>query len=411
MTIYGQVVVGPPGCGKTTYCQGMQEYLRLLGRNAWVINLDPANEVPASLPSRSPRSRSHDDDHQQDESDSDDDQHTTLPYDALLDVCESVVNLSSVMKKLGLGPNGGLIYCMEYLEAHADEVVDVLTQRIREKGDEDNNSVYLLIDLPGQVELYTHGTAVPRLLHKLIKAIDLRLVAVQLIDAHYCTEPSNFLSATLLATNIMLRLELPAVCVLSKVDLLVNYGPLPFNLEFFTECQDLERLVPYLTQQHIGDSTDDDDGIDDELDISGDGLGVHETTFADDPEYQKARRITRSSPFFRKHERLHQRIAETVEDFSLLSFLPLDIQDAESVGRVVARIDKANGYVFVASSKQNKTSNNNSRKTTMTPTTEDLFQCAIQSETSMYESIADVQERIVTAREHHQMEKRQGGKK
>ena len=47
MVLYGQVVAGPPGSGKTTYCTGMQEYLRLLGRNAWCINLDPANEVPS----------------------------------------------------------------------------------------------------------------------------------------------------------------------------------------------------------------------------------------------------------------------------------------------------------------------------------------------------------------------------
>jgi len=28
MVLYGQVVAGPPGSGKTTYCTGMQEYLR-----------------------------------------------------------------------------------------------------------------------------------------------------------------------------------------------------------------------------------------------------------------------------------------------------------------------------------------------------------------------------------------------
>eukprot|EP00529_Nitzschia_sp_RCC80_P038123 CAMPEP_0113509392 /NCGR_PEP_ID=MMETSP0014_2-20120614/37554_1 /TAXON_ID=2857 /ORGANISM="Nitzschia sp." /LENGTH=75 /DNA_ID=CAMNT_0000405225 /DNA_START=279 /DNA_END=502 /DNA_ORIENTATION=- /assembly_acc=CAM_ASM_000159 len=73
----------------------------------------------------------------------------------------------------------------------------------------------------------------------------------------------------------MLRLELPAVCVLSKVDLLVNYGPLPFNLEFFTECSDLERLVPYLNQRDDYYDDNDDNGNDngndndnDEVDIS-----------------------------------------------------------------------------------------------------------------------------------------------
>ena len=114
--LYGQVVAGPPGSGKTTYCTGMQDYLRLLGRDAWVINLDPANEVP-----KKPLVEK--------EGEESGEEHSALPYESLLDVCDSVVNLSSVMKQLGLGPNGGLVYCMEYLEAHVDEVV----RGIREK--------------------------------------------------------------------------------------------------------------------------------------------------------------------------------------------------------------------------------------------------------------------------------------
>ena len=27
------------------------------------------------------------------------------------------------MDQLGLGPNGGLVYCMEYLEAHVEEII------------------------------------------------------------------------------------------------------------------------------------------------------------------------------------------------------------------------------------------------------------------------------------------------
>lgn len=43
MVRFGQVVVGPPGSGKTTYCNGMFQYLKAIGRDAAVINLDPAN--------------------------------------------------------------------------------------------------------------------------------------------------------------------------------------------------------------------------------------------------------------------------------------------------------------------------------------------------------------------------------
>ena len=353
--LYGQVVAGPPGSGKTTYCTGMQEYLRLLGREAFVINLDPANEHPKKLNNE----------------DSDEENNNSLPYDTLLDVCDSVVNLSSVMRQLGLGPNGGLVYCMEYLEAHVDELVEMIRERAAEHA-----NPYLLFDLPGQVELYSHTTAVPRLLEKLVKVLDLRLVAIQLIDSHYCTEPANFLSAALLGTTTMLRLELPTVSVLSKIDLLANYGPLPFSLEYFTECYELERLLPYLQNQ---------DGIQE------DEIGTHdEFTYADDADYQQARRRTRSSPFFRKHEKLHRVLAEVVDEFGLLSFLPLDISDAQSVGRVLAKIDKCNGYIFLDNGKSSNT--------------QDLFQCAVQSDhTSNYEAIADIEEKLAASRESNQL--------
>lgn len=43
MVRFGQVVVGPPGSGKTTYCLGMSQYLKAIGRDVAVVNLDPAN--------------------------------------------------------------------------------------------------------------------------------------------------------------------------------------------------------------------------------------------------------------------------------------------------------------------------------------------------------------------------------
>ncbi len=71
---FGQLVIGPPGAGKTTYCNGMQQYLRLLGRRVAVVNLDPANDV--------------------------------LPYECAVDV-RDLVSLEEVQEETGLGPNGG----------------------------------------------------------------------------------------------------------------------------------------------------------------------------------------------------------------------------------------------------------------------------------------------------------------
>ena len=41
---YGQVVLGPPGSGKTTYCCTLQNYFGIIGRDCIVVNLDPAND-------------------------------------------------------------------------------------------------------------------------------------------------------------------------------------------------------------------------------------------------------------------------------------------------------------------------------------------------------------------------------
>jgi GPN-loop GTPase len=44
MVLFGQIVVGPAGCGKTTYCMGMQMFVEAVGRSCKVVNLDFAND-------------------------------------------------------------------------------------------------------------------------------------------------------------------------------------------------------------------------------------------------------------------------------------------------------------------------------------------------------------------------------
>ena len=410
MPIYGQIVVGPPGSGKTTYCNGMQQYLRLVGRDdTLVVNLDPANESTASSPgpdgagsgeeekaSNEGSGRAISDDNDANNGDGNDqEQEVALPYDTLLDVCEEVVNLSSVMDELGLGPNGGLMYCMEYIEHHLDHVVQLIQSRVQP-------TTYLLIDLPGQVELYTHCTCVQNILTRLTKDLDLRLCMVNLIDAHYCADASKFISAALLSTTAMLRLELPAVNVLSKIDMISQYGELPYNLDYFTECHELERLVPFL--DGVGGIASGGSGGDGS-DNQGDG-DFDVPSWYDDPEYVRARSKTRRSRFFRKRKRMHELLSEVVDDYGLLHYVPLDITDAASVGRVVAQVDRANGYVFVSSSTSNSSgggggSGDNGSGSTSSPGQQDevtnMFQCAIQAEGVGwgYEQLADVQEKFM----------------
>ncbi|XP_009819326.2 GPN-loop GTPase 2 [Gavia stellata] len=254
---FGQVVIGPPGSGKTTYCHGMQEFMGRIGRKVTVVNLDPANEV--------------------------------MPYQCAVDIAE-LITLPDAMENLKLGPNGGLIYCMEYLEANFDWLQEKLAAF---------RGHYYLFDCPGQVELYTHHDALKNVFAQLAKW-NFRLAAVHLVDSHYCTDPGKFISVLCTSLSTMLHVELPHVNVLSKMDLIEQYGKLAFNLDYYTEVLDLSYLVDHLA----------------------------------------------SDPFFRNYRRLNEKLVEVIEDYSLVSFVPLNIQDKESMRQVMQAVDKANGYSF-----------------------------------------------------------------
>ncbi|CAO2830641.1 unnamed protein product [Amaranthus hypochondriacus] len=257
--VFGQIVIGPPGSGKTTYCNGMSQFLSLIGRKVAIINLDPANDA--------------------------------LPYDCAINI-EDLIKLSDVMNEHSLGPNGGLVYCMDYLEKNIDWLESKLKLLLKDH--------YLLFDFPGQVELFFLHSNAKKFIMELIKKLDLRLTAVHLVDAHLCSDPGKYVSALLLSLSTMLHLELPHVNVLSKIDMIESYGTLDFNLDFYTDVQNLSYLQNCLDQ---------------------------------DPSASKYRKLTKE-------------LCEVIEDFSLVDFTTLDIQDKESVGNLVKLIDKTNGYIF-----------------------------------------------------------------
>lgn len=54
----------------------------------------------------------------------------------------------------------------------------------------------------------------------------MQLVAVHLVDSHYCSDPGKFISVLLTSLSTMVQVELPHVNILSKVDLMEQYGKL-----------------------------------------------------------------------------------------------------------------------------------------------------------------------------------------
>ena len=314
--VFGQCVIGPPGSGKTTYCDGMQQFLTAAGRKVAVINLDPANE--------------------------------NLPYEAAADIRE-LVSLDGAASQHTLGPNGALVYCLEYLEANVDWLLERLTQL---------SDSYVLLDLPGQVELYTHHGSVRAVMQALGKH-NHRLTAVHLVDAHHCSDAAKFFSVLLVTLSTMVQLEMPQVNLLSKIDLIEAYGELAFGLEFYTDVLDPSRLLPFLNG-HSGaggaeGSSSSDGSNGSRHDGSGGGGGGGGGTAAsgdggdgggDCGGNGRRRQPAGLAAFARKHARLNAAIVELVDDFSLVSFGTLNIQDKESVARALRSIDKANGYCF-----------------------------------------------------------------
>ncbi|KAG5176591.1 hypothetical protein JKP88DRAFT_159087 [Tribonema minus] len=322
---FGQIVVGPPGSGKTTFCHGMSQYLTALGREVAIINLDPANHGER------------------------------LPYKPAVDI-EDLVSLEGVMSTLGLGPNGAIIYSIEFLEKNLDWLLDKLRA---------HRAKYLLFDFPGQagVELFTHYTCIQNIVQTLQKH-DYRLTAVHLVDAYHCSDASRFISVVLVSLMSMMRLELPHVNVLSKVDLIEQYGPLAFNLDFFTECTDMTRILDYIDAPARGA---------DELDR--DLQGAHERPQGDATS--------------KKLSRLTREICDVVESFGLVSFTTLDIQDGESVGRVLSKIDKANGYVVQSAAAAAAAQQGRDPRAAANA----LFQSAFSGNEADYEHLASVRER------------------
>jgi GTPase SAR1 family protein len=262
MVYYGQLVIGPPGSGKSTYCHGMQQYFQAVGRKCALVNLDPANEGMA--------------------------------YECTVDIAE-LITVDDVMAELGLGPNGAMLYCMEYLQKNLDWLHDKLKPLLE-------SSTYIVIDCPGQAELYLHHSSM-RTMATALTDWGWKLVCCHLVDAHYCSEPSKYISVLMVSLLSMLHLELPHVNVLSKIDLIETFGKLDLGLDFYIKAGQGD-LLSYLA-----------------------------------PLLQK-------DPALEKHRQLSTAICELVEDYGLVSFVPLCITDKRSVMHVVQTIDRANGYVF-----------------------------------------------------------------
>ncbi|KAL8824657.1 MAG: hypothetical protein Q9191_004904 [Dirinaria sp. TL-2023a] len=270
MSKFGTLVMGPAGAGKTTFCSALIQHLRLVKRSCFYVNLDPAAK--------------------------------DFAYEPDLDI-KDLISLEDVMEEIGLGPNGGLIYCFEFLL----ENLDFISEAIEPLSEE----YLIIIDMPGQIELYTHIPVVPTLVQHLTRsgALDVKLCAAYLVESTFVMDRAKFFAGTLSAMSAMLMMELPHVNILSKMDLVKGTVP----------RKDLKRFI------------DADVSL-----LEDEGSGANgEIRGAGDPA---SRDSVMAGDSFKK---LNKAVARLIDDFSMVKFLRLNVQDEDSVGAILSYIDDA----------------------------------------------------------------------
>lgn len=197
-------LTGTAGSGKSLLTSKIYEYYTRNGAFAAILNLDPGVE--------------------------------TLPYTCDIDV-RDYVDIVSIMKQYELGPNGALVMASDLIATKIDEI---------QREIDSVNPDYLLIDTPGQIELFAYRTSGPFLVQNL--NLDEK-ISIFLFDGALITSPINFVSIALLATSIKLRLNLPTINVLTKTDLIG--GKLKEILKWSTNLPALENAI---SQEADGDA-------------------------------------------------------------------------------------------------------------------------------------------------------------
>ncbi|KAG8321680.1 GPN-loop GTPase 3 [Homalodisca vitripennis] len=252
---YAQLVMGPAGSGKSTYCSAMVRHAEDENKVIQIVNLDPAAEY--------------------------------FDYEPFVDV-RDLIHLEDAMEDedMKFGPNGGLVFCMEYLLENADWLRDQL-------GDIEDD--YIIFDCPGQIELYTHMNTIKHLVD-LLQQWNFNICGIFLVDAQFMVDGPKFLSGTMAALSVMVNLELPHVNILSKMDLLTKSAR--------------NRLDSYLDPDPHALLQD------------------NETT----------------STWNTKYRKLTEALGQLIEDFSLVRFHPLNIRDNENLADLLLTINNVIQY-------------------------------------------------------------------
>jgi len=170
-------VVGTAGCGKSTLTNAFQTWLQNQGYDSITVNLDPGVD--------------------------------SIPYEPDVDV-RDWIKLSDIMKEYGLGPNGAQVAAADLLALNLKKITEVLS-----KFDSD----YVIIDTPGQLELFTFRQSSKVVVEQL--GGETAMLAF-LFDPLLARTASGYVSSLMLSATVHFRLPIPMLPILAKADTLTE---------------------------------------------------------------------------------------------------------------------------------------------------------------------------------------------
>lgn len=132
-----------------------------------------------------------------------------LPYEPDVDV-RDYIDIGTLMDNFGLGPNGALVMASDMVATKIDDI---------QREVDELNADYLIVDTPGQIELFAFRVSGPYFVSNLSADSKATIFA---FDATLVSSPINFVSIALLSSAVRLRLKTAQVNVLTKRDLVID---------------------------------------------------------------------------------------------------------------------------------------------------------------------------------------------
>ncbi|KAM0688248.1 hypothetical protein COBT_000496 [Conglomerata obtusa] len=261
-------VFGPAGTGKSTFTTNLYNHGQLTNRSFIRVNLDPGQVT-----------------------------------DYEIDIT-NYITTEDVMTELDLGPNGSVLVALEEFYNNIEEI-ELETYL----------DSYLIVDCPGQIELYVHSEVMKNIVDYFQKSF--RCCSVYLMEAQFSCDIGKYLSGCLCALIGMMRLNLPNFNIITKMDL-AEKG--------------LITNKPFLTS--INDHNDE---------LSDDNVFVC-------PDESLREYVTNLKG---KSKKFYEQILNILVDNNMISFVKLNWEREEMISEILYEIDTALQYFDDIETKEN----------------------------------------------------------